>query len=344
MTVTGAPLGSTPRLINTCGVCHTTYPREALSCPQCHTLTHRDRLNTLAAAARDHAKSRATAEEVAVLEQILELLPGGTSQGAAIQKRLAELNRDKPASKAPVGRLAALGAVGLFLWKFKAIGLFLLTKGKILLIGLMEAKTVLSMALAMGLYWTIWGWPFALGFVLSIYVHEMGHVVALRRAGIPAGAPMFIPFVGAFVRLKQPPRSPSEDAAIGLAGPIYGLAAALACYGAFLLFGVSLLGALARAGAWINLFNLIPVWQLDGGRGFSALSRPQRLRITAITAAAWFLSGETLLVLLLFGCGYQLLFTRAPSESHQKTEWIYVGLLVVLAALSQISLPEVAPF
>lgn len=178
-----------------------------------------------------------------------------------------------------------------------------------------------------------------MGFILSIYVHEMGHVAALRRTGIAASAPMFIPFVGAFVRLKQPPRTPEEDATVGLAGPVYGLAAALACYALFTLTGHSLIGAIARAGAWINLFNLIPVWQLDGGRGFAAMTRVQRARMSALVALAWVVSGESLLLLLLLGCGYQLLKGAVVTRPSTRAEWTYAALIVCLTALSQITLP-----
>ena len=97
--------------------------------------------------------------------------------------------------------------------KFKWVLLFLLTKAKVLLIGLTQVKTVLSMAVALGVYATIYGWQFALGLVVSIYIHEMGHVVWLRRYGIPATAPMFIPGLGAFVRLKRIPRRPAKTRA-----------------------------------------------------------------------------------------------------------------------------------
>src|SRR5207302_3963478 len=96
--------------------------------------------------------------------------------------------------------------------------LFLLTKGKLLLLGLTKATTFFSMLLSLGVYWAAWGWKFALGLVLSIYIHEMGHVFALRRLGFKASAPMFIPGLGALIRLRQHPANPREDAEIGLAG------------------------------------------------------------------------------------------------------------------------------
>ena len=106
-----------------------------------------------------------------------------------------------------------------------------LGKLKFLLLGLTKASTFVSMFAFFGVYWSIYGWPLALGLVLSIYIHEMGHVAMLRRLGIAAGAPMFIPGVGALVMLKQHVADPLTDAKIGLAGPVWGLGAALAAFG-----------------------------------------------------------------------------------------------------------------
>src|SRR5512133_3951693 len=109
----------------------------------------------------------------------------------------------------------------------------------------------------------------------SLYLHELGHVVALRRAGIPASPPMFIPGFGAYVRMHQAPADGHTDARVGLAGPLVGLAVAALCYALAAATGSSLLLAVAHAGAILNLFNLVPLWSLDGSRGFSPLTRGQ---------------------------------------------------------------------
>jgi Zn-dependent protease len=325
--------------VNTCASCGTTYPLTSLSCPHCHALTHRTRLVELSSQAKAFADSGSADAEAKILDQMLELLPSRAAQAQAIRARLAELGRSR-ARPRPAGKLAALGALGLVLWKFKALLLLGLTKGKLLLLGLTKMPTLLSMALSLGLYWSVWGWQFALGFVLSIYVHEMGHVAALRRMGIPATSPMFIPFVGAFVRLKQAPRSVHEDAVVGLAGPISGLVAALGCYAAYAATDATILGALARAGAWINLFNLVPLWQLDGGRGYNAMARAQQWRMTVLTGLMWLVTGEGMLVLLLLGSAYRLFARAAAQTPNRRAEWTYGGLVVVLSLLSQIRLPE----
>ena len=159
----------------------------------------------------------------------LSLLPAHAQQHVAIRDRIADLTRridagsGEPAPPAtgeiPWWRRGAPGLV--------TIAMLLVSKLKFLLIGLTKASTFISMFAFFAVYWSIYGWPLALGLVLSIYIHEMGHVAMLRRLGIEAGAPMFIPGVGALVMLKQHISDPLTDAKIGLAGPVWGLGAAL---------------------------------------------------------------------------------------------------------------------
>ena len=120
------------------------------------------------------------------------------------------------------------------------------------------------MLLSFGVYWTMFGWPLALGLVLSIYIHEMGHMFALTRYGVKTTAPMFIPGIGALIRMQQPLGDPRQDARIGLAGPLWGLGAALAAGGLNLATGLPIFLVIARLGAFINLFNLLPFGSLDG--------------------------------------------------------------------------------
>src|ERR1044072_777137 len=126
----------------------------------------------------------------------------------------------------------------------------------------------------------------------------MGHVAALKRFGFDASAPMFIPGLGALIRLKQHPVNAREDARIGLAGPIWGLGAALACGAIGLATRNPFWMGLMAVGAWINLFNLIPVWQRDGGRGFRALSRSQAWLVVAAAGGMWLATGEGMLLLV----------------------------------------------
>jgi len=164
-----------------------------------------------------------------------------------------------------------------------------------LLLGLLAAgklgKVLLSggtMIISVFAYALIYGIWYAVGFVLLIFVHEMGHYLAARQRGLEVGLPTFIPFVGAWIELKQLPHDVETEAWVGLAGPLLGTVGALACYYAFRVTDLPLLLALSYAGFFINLFNLIPVSPFDGGR------------ITAIISPRVWLLGAPLLVALFF--------------------------------------------
>ena len=133
-------------------------------------------------------------------------------------------------------------------------------------------KTGGSMFLTIGLYALSWGWPFALGFVLLLLVHECGHLLVARRLGLSVGAPVFIPFMGAFIALKEAPRNAWIEAQVGLGGPLLGTVGAALCEGVFWVTGNPFFRALAYVGFFLNLFNLAPVGFLDGGRIVTALS------------------------------------------------------------------------
>ena len=160
--------------------------------------------------------------------------------------------------------LAPLAALGLLLAKFKGLALLLL---KVKFLG-----TALTMILSVGAYALLFPWTFAVGFVALIWIHEMGHVLQLKREGIPASAPMFIPFLGAFVAMKQMPKNALAEARVGLAGPVLGSVGALGAWGIYELTQEPLFLGLAYVGFFLNLFNLLPMLPLDGGRAVGALS------------------------------------------------------------------------
>ncbi len=160
------------------------------------------------------------------------------------------------------------------------LGLFLLVKwfGKLkLLIPALKflpavLKTGGSMILTIGVYTMVYGAWFAVGFVLLIFIHECGHLVAARRLGLKVGAPVFIPFMGAFIALKDAPKNAWIEAQVGIGGPLFGAAGAVVCHGLYLATGTPMFLALAYSGYLLNLFNLAPVGFLDGGRIATALS------------------------------------------------------------------------
>jgi len=146
------------------------------------------------------------------------------------------------------------------------------------------------------------GWAFAVGFVVLLLLHEMGHVIQLRREGVQASAPMFIPFLGAVIAAKSMGRDAAAEARVGLAGPILGSVATLIPLGVWLLTGEELWRALAYIGFLLNLFNLLPVLPLDGGRAMAALSPwVWGVGFAGLLALTFFFPNPILLLVILFG-------------------------------------------
>lgn len=162
--------------------------------------------------------------------------------------------------------LVPLGVLVAILSKFKGLLVVLLKFLPVLL------KTGGTMLLSVWAYALAWGWQFAAGFVLLIFVHECGHLVAARRLGLKVGAPVFIPFMGALIALKEAPRNAWIEAQVGIGGPLLGSLGAALCLCAHRLTGQGLFSALAYTGFFLNLFNLAPLGMLDGGRIVTALS------------------------------------------------------------------------
>lgn len=153
--------------------------------------------------------------------------------------------------------------------------LYLLSKLKFLLIFSKIGLTGLTMLISVVAYASLWGlgWAAAIGFVVLLFVHEMGHWVVMRLKGVPASAPIFIPFLGAVISMRGMPRSVRDEAEIGIAGPIAGTVGAFICLEMGNLYGGRLWPLLGMLGLFLNLFNLLPVSPLDGGRIVAAISR-----------------------------------------------------------------------
>src|SRR5436309_12539899 len=333
-----------------CPQCGTQIAPILLACPSCQRLVHSDDLNRLAAEAARAIQAGDVSAALAAWRQALDLLPPDSTQHKVVSAHILDLSRaldsGRSGTKHPspcAKRARGLCALGALLYKRKFALLFVLAKAKLLLFGLTKAGTLFSMLLSAGVYWTIWGWKFAFGIVLSIYIHEMGHVQTLQRYGIKATAPMFIPGIGAMIRLKQYPAEPREDARVGLAGPLWGLGAALAAYAVYRATGIGVWGAIAHFGAWVNLFNLVPVWQLDGARGFRSLTRQQRWIAVAVIALMWLVTSEGLLVLLGCAAAAAAAFGRAAEEPDHIALAHYALLVGVLSLMTRIAVPATGP-
>jgi Zn-dependent protease len=316
-----------------CSNCGSALAPDVLSCVSCGRLTHAQEFEALAQHAKLAGQSQDWHGAKLAWERALALTPPNSAEYRTVKARIENIDIQLSDKNVWAKRLAKLGPVGVILWKFKAIALLVLGKGKLVLLGLTKLSTLTSMLLFLGVYWSMYGWQFALGFVLSIYIHEMGHVVALRKYNIEATAPMFIPFFGAFIRSKQYPANVVQDSRVGLAGPIWGLGAAVFAWFCGMLTGLPIWYAIAHTGAWINMFNLIPIWQLDGGRGFRSLTRTQRGIALGVVVAMWVLTQQTMLFLIALGAGYRLFSKDYPAEGDNVGLTQYVGLIVLLSLL-----------
>jgi len=314
-----------------CPRCGTELAPDALACPACATLIHANELKRLAGEAE---RARRSNDLVSARDQwsaALRLLPAHAQQHTVIRDRITDLNRQINAAYegAPVASGETpwwrRGAPGLV-----TLALILVSKLKFLLLGLTKASTFVSMFAFFGVYWSIYGWPLALGLVLSIYIHEMGHVAMLRRLGIDAGAPMFIPGVGAFVMLKQHIADPLTDAKIGLAGPVWGLGAAITAFGIYAVTGAPIWRAIAQLTGFLNLFNLIPVWQLDGSRGLHVLARWERWALVAAIVAALMMTEQR----LLFIVGGVAVWRALQQEAGPGDARVLATFVVLIIALS----------
>jgi Zn-dependent protease len=329
-----------------CSSCGTGLPPSMLVCPACHALVHRARLESLS---RDAEQARAAndfAGAANLWREALSLLPQGSRQyeavasqvdamTAAIEGRtIEEVRQGPPAGSKWAKILGPLGVAGLLIWKFKFILVALLSKGKLLFVGLTKVSTMASLFVSLGVYWAAWGWKFAAAIIGGIYIHEIGHVAELRRRGMNASAPMFIPGVGAFVRLKQHAATPAEDARIGLAGPVWGLGAALAALAVAAGTHSKFWFAIAHVTAIINLFNLTPVWELDGSRGFRALSRLQRGIVLAVIVGTWIATHEGMFVLVALVAAWRMFERRIVAEHDWGAMATFVVLVAALGAIA----------
>lgn len=226
--------------------------------------------------------------------------------------------------------------------------------GKLLLLLLSGAKlgTLLktggTMLISVVLYAFIFGWRYAVGFVALLFVHEMGHYLAARHRGLAVGAPTFIPFIGAWVELKDLPHDAETEAYVGLGGPLLGTVGAIACYFIARNEDSTWLLAVAYSGFFLNLFNLIPLSPFDGGRITAVLSPRIWLLGVPVLGALFFYNPSPMLILIALLAAPQVMKAiRYRSDSPEaatyyavptRTKWeygfYYLALLGFLAVMT----------
>jgi len=243
--------------------------------------------------------------------------------------------------------LAPLGIAGILLLKFGA-------KLKFIILPVLKffpviLKTGGTMLLSIWLYAMAFGLWFAVGFVLLIFVHECGHLVAARKCGLKVGAPVFIPFMGAFIALKEAPRNAWIEAQVGIGGPMLGTLGAGLCEVIYLITDNELFQALAYTGFFLNLFNLTPVGFLDGGRIVTALS-PWLWVIGFVVILGLTIAHPNFILILILILSVPRLFSlfRHKSDAEQRyfevtpgQRWtmalMYFGLIALLVIGMQIT-------
>jgi Zn-dependent protease len=240
----------------------------------------------------------------------------------------------RPPWRKRFGRL--LAPLALLAAKAKSL-LFLLPNLKLL-------ATFGSMAVSIAAYGLFFGLPFAVGFVLLLLLHEIGHVIQMRREGIRASAPVFIPFLGAVIAAKSLGKDAAAEARVGLAGPVAGTIATLVPLGLWLATGDEFWRALAYIGFVLNLFNLLPVVPLDGGRAMAALSPVVWLAgLAGLLALAIVYPSPIIVLVLIFGAveSWRRWKARAtleskayyavPTRTRALVGIVYLGLAAALS-------------
>jgi Zn-dependent protease len=257
----------------------------------------------------------------------LALLPRESSQAEWIRDNARKLelaaSQSVPQTSSRwVNKLGPLAPIAL-----------VLVKGKTLFLSIFKLKFLLSLGAFMAFYWTLYGAKFGIGFAALILIHEMGHFVDIKRRGLPAEMPVFLPGLGAYVRWQALGVSGQARAAISLAGPLAGWIASVVCALVWWKTGNSLWAALARAGAWLNVLNLIPVWILDGGQAVLVLDKTERIAILTTCVALSFVLGESIFFLVAAGAAWRLFTKDIPAQPNRAITAYFIGVLASLGLI-----------
>jgi len=313
--------------IRNCHNCGASLPLGALACEQCHSLIHSEELIRIS----ERAKALEADEPLSAKQEWLKallLLPANSTQATWIRDQVQKLELSARTAPPPeqrhgwarkLGPLAPIAVV--------------LAKSKTLLLAIFKLKFIFSLFAFMGVYWALYGAGFGVGFAVLILVHEMGHYVDIRRRGLPAEMPVFLPGLGAFVRWKALGVTRQTRAAVSLAGPLAGLLGAAVCALLWYRTGNGLWAALARTTAGLNILNLTPVWVLDGAQAVAALGRSERFVLLAACLVCWLFLGEGIFVLVAAGTVYRLFTKDLPPQPSPPITAYFVGVLACLAAV-----------
>jgi len=291
-------------------------------------LVHAAALDRLANSAKSYEAHSQWSLAQAEWLKTLDLLPKDAKQAEWVRAHVAQLAAMAATAQAEADRNKWARRFGPL-----APIVILLLKGKALLFSIFKVKFIFSLAAFMALYWHLFGMKFGIGFTVGILIHELGHYIDIKRRGLPAEMPVFLPGLGAYVRWNALGVSKETRAQVSLAGPLAGLLAAAVCGAVWWRTQQPLWAALARAGAWLNLLNLIPVWVLDGSQAALALSKNARLLLLCSCLICWYGFGESAYFLVACGFVYRLFTKDLPEEPSSNIAAYFVLLIVALGAV-----------
>ena len=324
-------------VVRECPNCGHELTLGTLACPECHTLIHGAELNGLAREAKALEAKGQFAEAREVWNRSLALLPQDSKQSEWVREHLRSLELVQAA--APQTRTASTHPWARKLGPLAPIAL-VLAKSKGLLLAIFKLKFLFSFFSFVALYVALFGWRYGVGIAVCILIHEMGHFIDIKRRGLPAEMPVFLPGLGAYVKWTALGVTRRQVAQIALAGPFAGWIAAAACFIIYTYTHDPLWAALARSGAVLNVLNLIPVWMLDGGKAASSFGLVERVALLAAALGIWLFSWQPIFFLVAAGATYRL-FTKDKPAREDWSSWIYyVALLAALAIVLHLT-PEV---
>ncbi len=314
-----------------CSRCAASLAPGALDCAQCHALVHAETLEQRAAQARDLEARGALAQARTAWTDVLALLPPESAQAEWTRSHLAGLPEAAPAPSAARRSLATkLGPLAPLA--------ILLANGKFLAV-LFKLKFLLSLGAFVAFYWALFGAQFGIGFAMLILLHEMGHFIAVKRRGLPADMPVFMPGFGAYVRWSALGVSAETRSLVSLAGPLAGCIGSAVCSALWFETGDSLWIGLASLSAMLNVLNLIPVWVLDGGQAILALGKFDRIALSVAATLLAAIFWQPIFLLVAGGAIYQAFRRDAPSSSNPNVTAYFIGLLAALGGIIKLLPP-----
>lgn len=321
-------LASTPDLtIRKCKTCGRDLASTELACVRCHSLVYSEELTVLSLRANRLEESGDFQQALEEWRKSIQMLPPQSTQADWVRDHIRKLELSiRSAPPAPdkhnwAKKLGPLAPIAIFLAKAKW------------LFALFKLKFLFSLGAFFALYWAMWGWKFGVGFGVLILLHEMGHYIDIRRRGLPADMPVFLPGFGAYVRWQAMGVSLETRAGVSLAGPLAGLFAGVGCLLLWWKTGDPIWAGLTRAGVWLNLMNLIPVWILDGGQATNALDRNGRWMVLAAAALCALVFQESVFLLVAAGFVWRLFTKDLPPVASPRTMTYFICVLGLLGVV-----------